>query len=393
MVFAGCAGPHEKMQQEAQARWEGMRAKVKVRLASEQFEQGRVAEALGQLNEAIRLDQESPGAAILLAKIQLAKGQLATARETLDEAERAWDATAEIPYLRGVLEERAGRSQEAFEAYREAFEAEPDNSDYFVAVCESMLALGMVRQTIAWLDVQEEAHGHTGAFHVLMGRALRLDGRPAEAAAAYEAAVETGAMDDEIREARALCLMWAERYAEAAELLRPLLARVARESRPSLQLALCRCLLESGDIGQAGERLALLSRSAPDSVPLRQLMARAAWARDDGPAALRHARRAAAIEGAGADVHLMVAVFAYRLGQDELAYDVVQKVLSAEPTNPLGVRLRRELNRRRSAGAQTPEREAAGASNVSRDPVAAAPIALPIGVNSEGANKVALTKR
>ena len=342
-ILSGCVAPSRTANDEAQARWNAMRAQVKLRLAQDQFDAGDINAALGPLNEAVRLNPRAAGAEILLAKIQLARGELGAARSTLAQVYRRGKPPAEVMYLRGVLEERAGNSENAFEAYRAALDADPQDLHYVVAVAETMLTLGFPDSVVRWLDQLEESHGDSATVHALRGQAFRAARRYDEAAQAYETAHDFDPGDASLVEARGLCLFWAGRYGAAAETLMNVLEDEPVEVRPSLQLALARCWLEMGDATRAWERLALLAQEIPDSGPLWALMAQAAWAEGNGEAALDNARRAVELEPTNLQSKLLLAALAYRLGKTQVARQAIRPVLEAEPTHALAVRLHEAL--------------------------------------------------
>src|SRR5438045_99674 len=75
---------HAKPQAAAKARWDDVRAGVKLQLAESQFRSGRVTEALRTINEAVELEPANAGVFLLLARIRLEQGQLGAARQAAD---------------------------------------------------------------------------------------------------------------------------------------------------------------------------------------------------------------------------------------------------------------------------------------------------------------------
>lgn len=343
LVLSGCMAPSRTANDAAHARWNAMRAQVKLRLAQDQFDAGDINASLGPLSEAARLDPHAVGAEILLAKIQLARGELGAARSTLAQAHHQGKSTAETLYLQGVLEERAGKSERAFEAYRAALDADPHEFHYVVAVAETILALGFPDPVVRWLDRFEESHGHSATFHALRGQAFRGARRYDEAAQAYETAHDFDPDDASLVEARALCLFWDGQYGAAAETLVNVLEDEPVDVRPSLQLALARCRLETGDATRAWERLALLAQEIPDSGPLWALMAQAAWEEGNGEVALDNARRAVELEPTNSQSKLLLAALAFRQGKTQVARQAIRPVLEVDPTNALALRLHEAL--------------------------------------------------
>src|SRR5262245_54432002 len=72
---------HEKPQAAAKARWDDVRAGVKLQLAESQFRSGHVTDALRTIDEAVELEPANAGVFLLLARIRLEQGQLGAARQ------------------------------------------------------------------------------------------------------------------------------------------------------------------------------------------------------------------------------------------------------------------------------------------------------------------------
>lgn len=151
--LAGCHTPPRSQQKlQAQQRWNRLRSRMKVRLATEQLESGRVGEAVVTLQEAIRLHPDAPALYRLLARCRLEQDDPRAAENALDHARDLGDRSADLAYTRGLIAEYQWRQDEALEHYTRAAAIDPNKVDYVVAVAESRAALGEFQEARKLLD-------------------------------------------------------------------------------------------------------------------------------------------------------------------------------------------------------------------------------------------------
>ncbi|HOW72005.1 MAG TPA: hypothetical protein PKY77_15505, partial [Phycisphaerae bacterium] len=108
------------IKKEAQGRWERVRGQVKLQLAQEHLQAGRILDAERQLKEALALDSSSGDVHILAARLNLERGELAGARSSLNTAIQLSGSSAETEHLLGVIAEWTDDAQGALEHYRRA---------------------------------------------------------------------------------------------------------------------------------------------------------------------------------------------------------------------------------------------------------------------------------
>lgn len=216
--------------QEAQERWSDVRAGVKLRLAQQLFDAQNYGEARERLREAMALTRTEPGAFILLAKLELLEGRLASAREAIDIARAMPEATSEADYVAGIIAERSERLDDALCHYEDAAAKQPMDSEYLLAVAEMLVALN--RPAEALLLVQSrlaDFDQHVG-LHVCAAETARVLGLYNEAAQAYSDAARIAGDAPLLLEYAGMALFDAGRYEEATTILKPLVdASIARE--------------------------------------------------------------------------------------------------------------------------------------------------------------------
>lgn len=153
------------------------------RRGQERLEQGKVAEAAGDLALARALD---PGNAALGAMAEEARRRAAAHRA----AER---------YERGLAAEVLGQMGTALAAFREALEADPRHVRAAAAGARAALALGDVEGARALADAAVRAGPRAAVAHEALGLVLEARGERREARRALERALE---LDPKLEAAR-----------------------------------------------------------------------------------------------------------------------------------------------------------------------------------------------
>jgi tetratricopeptide (TPR) repeat protein len=250
-LVGGCAAlfpknPHK----EGAERWGRVRGRIKLQLAKDQFEAGRIREAEVQLKEAVGLDPKSPDAQILLAKLNLEKGELIAAKAALDAAIQLNGTSAEIDYLHGVIAQRYGDLDAALAYYREASDRAPESAAYVAAQAETLAALGRLTEALELIDARQRDFERNATLRALAGNIHTLLGQYEEASDAYREAAGLAKDDVQLQLQLGVSLARAGRYQEAIAVLAPALAQ--KPDTPwSARLALGRAYLGRSDVSAA----------------------------------------------------------------------------------------------------------------------------------------------
>jgi len=239
------------------------------RLGTQEFQLGRGDRGRGLLERAVRLAPADPVGHQLLGELQLKLGEFAAARATLDTGRRLAAAAAG-----------------------------PVPGSYHANLAEALRGLGQGEEALRVLAEGLRQGGD--ALELEMARGVVLDdlGRPAEAAAAFRAALARQPRDAGARfNLGAALLQLREPEAAAAEFRRAL------EGQPTHPLALGllgQMALERGDLAEAGRYLEPLFEAQPGQPEARTLVAwwrlrsgMAAAARGEPAEAERHYRAGA----------------------------------------------------------------------------------------------------
>ena len=132
-------------------------------LLKQLVEQGASDQARALLRDGIKLDPLQLSWSMALARLELGKGDVAAARQVLDQALPQAAANADFQSLAGAVAQRQGRPGEAADFYRTALRLKPTDGRSWVG-----LALAL------------EAEGHQPEASEAFRRALTCEGLPPE---------------------------------------------------------------------------------------------------------------------------------------------------------------------------------------------------------------------
>lgn len=327
LTVAGCQATQRQARQSATGRWNAVRAAVKARLAADQLAAGNVADAAGELADAVRLDPGVAQVVPLQARVHLARGQTRQAQRFLERAAAEGRGGAEVEYLLGVVWQQRQQWETAREHFERASRQDPEQVAYFVAVVEALLQLGQAPQALAWLESGQERFGWTAAYQAARAECCEQLGDWATAATAWCRVLGAGPEDVGLRERAGLALYRAGRFDEAVPILSGLVSAPPPEDGQAaaggradvLRLALADCLLETGrDEAARGVVSELLRKDEHNALAWR-LLARILAAQGQYQRAHGAAEKALALDRDDRRALELAAALAYRSGNRDRA--------------------------------------------------------------------------
>jgi tetratricopeptide (TPR) repeat protein len=335
----GCEAPQREAREQATQRWNIARAEVKARLAADQFEAGNVRAAESELAEACRLAPNHPEFVPLRAKVLLAEGQTAAARDLLEGTQAAGKTQAEIDYYLGVVWQQQQRWEEALTAYRRACGLDPDEVGYLVAATQARLQLGRATEALQTLTAAAERFGWTAAYQAALAECHEQLGDWPAASALWQRVAGAPGAPTLLRERLAVALFRAGRYADAVAELRFVLEDAANPAPEPLRRLLIESYVQTGQCAAAREQAQVLVQRTPNDVRSHALLARTLSLAGDEPGALRAIRRALALnENDLASLELGIAL-AWRAGEQADASVLATRLLALDDQNPVAQRV------------------------------------------------------
>ncbi len=224
VTLVGCqTSSVEDHRVEAEKQWAGLRGQYRFQMATESIRSGHLNQAISALSDAIQFEPDNAVYRRTLGQCYLETGKLHSAEAELDAAEQQGDLSADLAFLRGVLDERRGDVASAIEQYREALHRDGTNRAYFQPLVETLVASGRVAEAAAMLDEHVESFDHHPDLLILRGRVRCITGEFELAVRDFEQTESRVATSAVLTEAYARALVKIGRDREALERLQPYL--------------------------------------------------------------------------------------------------------------------------------------------------------------------------
>jgi tetratricopeptide (TPR) repeat protein len=249
MPLLGCATqPTHK--EAATSRWIDARAGVFAQLATDQLDNGQLAEAKDAVEKGLAVNTDRADLWLLSARISIEQDDLTAAKQALEACEvskASEDERAKMHHLKGVVAERWNKTTEAADHYLAAANLVPSDATFLVAASEALVGDGRPEEAATMLSQAVASFQGNAAVFDAYGQVLSLLNRHVEAADAFHAASVFAPEDVDLRERRALSLLAANQPAAAATALERLVVQPDAAERPSLRVALGQARLLTGD--------------------------------------------------------------------------------------------------------------------------------------------------
>lgn len=319
-------------------RWNDVRARLKAQLAADSLAKGRLDAAERHVAEAIGLSPDDPSAHVLRAKILLERGQTAAAAEALDRAVERGGDDAQIDYLYGLIAQRYGHFDVALAWYQRAFERDPHQAHYVVAMAEMLVAADRASEALElvrarWTDFEDNV-----AIRALAGDIYIMLGRYEEAAQAYRVAVQASPNDPHLAVRLGTCLARSGSHLEAREVLSAAVEKM--DPVPgSVLIELGRCHLAMNELIEARAAFRGATEINPDQPRGWSWLARTAIEADDLLTARRAAAQAARLAPDSTEYAMLLGYVCWRQQDHSQAIRALEGVVRRAPDEALAWRL------------------------------------------------------
>ncbi len=334
-MLCACASiPQSEQKIKAERDWNAVRAKVKFRLASQQFESGLVAESTQTVLETLALDPTFAEGYVLLARAYLEQGRPGSAAQVIESARRADVRSVDLLYTEGVILEQREQFEEALAKFGEARAIQPDDVDSLMAQAECLVSLGRPREALALLRQHQTRLDDDGSVAALTAHVALLAGEPEEASARYAEALHVAADHPRMAEEFGLLLVRLRRYDEAVAVLKPLAEKAANDAADvAVQRGLAGAYLGLGDARSAKPILDDLVKRCPEDAAIHLMLSKAAVTLGDMAGASRAVQAAERLVPANPEVLMVRAVIDCRRGDYAAATSRIDTVLASNPAD------------------------------------------------------------
>ncbi len=346
LLVAGCIEPVSVVRENASRNWANMRGGLVYELANDAYQKGALQSARAELLRLLENQPDHADGRILLARVYIETNELTQAAKLLEDERFTVRPDSRASYLRGLIAELQSEYGLAAKHYRLAAELRPQQSHYWSAAIESMIAAGDVQGASALMSQAEDLK-YRGPHWLALNAEVALAAGNEELAADFYRRGMDWSLAEESSEAKWMAMELSRiyrkqhRYADAANVLQSVLANTPDEKLGPLLESLAMCRLAIGQLNEAASLLDRVEVTSEKSISLRlELARRFADAGKLDEAALQ-VDKALTIDPAHQDALMLAAFTACQTDRIKHKEAALAKWEAAYPDDPLIDRIRR----------------------------------------------------
>ena len=259
-MLGGCGAGHGKytsaFKEQAENRMAQVKAGTSWDMSQQQYRSGDLKKSLENVDKSIALNPGVAKSHLLRGKVLIELGRLDSAMGAFDQVLALDAGHGGAQYYRGIIFERYSRSQEAFEAYSLATQAEPENAQYALACAETLISLGELDEAELVLGTSG-SFAHNAGIRQTLGHIARVRGDNETAVKLFHDAYLLAPDDNGLLEDLARAEMDAGMFGQADRSLARLLKMKDMDARRDLERLRVKCLVQ---LNQPVEARSILRR-------------------------------------------------------------------------------------------------------------------------------------
>ena len=339
--LAGCStGQHGRNVEEANKRISTQRANIMLPLAIEQFETGDLDEALRTTSEALHNDPENAAFHIIAGRIAMEQGKLERGLHLLDRAVELSPGLPDAHYYRGIVFQRWQRNDEARQCYQRAYDLEPDQPAYLLAVAEMLVASDLADEALQMIESKLIYFEYKAGLNAAVG-GLYMMRRDFSKAIEYLYEAHMLEPDDaRMLEQLAMAELVAGQASQAVRHLEQLMGDPVNSHRNDLRRTLASAYLRSGRIGDSREIYKRMTRKDPSDVESWISLGEIAWRGGDIAGTLVAANQVMNYVPQRPVGYLLAGLVWQKRNQHDRALTFFEKAYAAAPDNDMVVLLK-----------------------------------------------------
>ncbi len=344
VLVAGTVGcgmsNHEKHMNAANNRWRAMRSTLILQMAQQQFEAGDLEQAEKSLAEAIKVDAANAQLYTLAGRVAVERGQLERGYHRFKMAIELDEQHAQAHYFQGIVMQRWAQHDAALIFYRRAYEIEPDNAGYLLAMSEMLVVLDRVDEAMSLLTEKMAYFDMNAGVRVAIGELYLMRKQYGRAVKYFQQAVLIRPDDRQIQEQLALTLLKAGKVRQAVRRLEQLSQDSGVVDRKSLSRALAEAYVEAGRPDDGKAIYIKLTRANPMDAEAWLKLGELALSEHDTAGAMLAANRVKKLAPERHDAYVLAALVFSKQGQIEHALENLDHAAELASDDPVPVLLR-----------------------------------------------------
>ena len=265
-LLLGCQDTLVEEKVDAKNRWLELRSSMMLDMAQQQFNTGDLTQARKTVRNGLSIDPTNPYLHVLAGRIALERSKLERAYHLFNAALDLQPKNAEACYYQGLVMQRWQRYDGSLEFYRKAYDFEPDNPAYLLAVSELLVELDGVDDAIRLLEDKRQYFDQNAGIRAAIGHLYYMKGQPAVAADYFHQASLLDPDSTKLQEGLAFSLAAAGKHDQAIEVFTRILKDPDNKGRADIKRALASAYLKTDHSKEAHAVLIELARGPKGDV-------------------------------------------------------------------------------------------------------------------------------
>ena len=290
-LLLGCQDTLTEEKADAKNRWLELRSSMMLNMAEQQFRAGDLTQAEKSIKDGLSIDSTHPGLHVLAGRIELERGKLERAYHLFNASIELSPDDPEAYYYQGLVMQRWQRYESSLEFYQQAYDHEPDNASFLLAVGEALVEMDRVDDAISLLESKRQYFDQSAGVRAAIGHLHLMKGQPAKAAEYFQQASLLDPDDTKLKQELAISLAASGNHAEATEIFEQLLKDPDNKERTDLKRELVDAYIHTNQIKEASAILLELARSPKGDVADWIKLGEMCYQQDDMGGALQAASK------------------------------------------------------------------------------------------------------
>jgi tetratricopeptide (TPR) repeat protein len=329
----GCQDTLVEEKADAKSRWLELRSSMMLDMAKQQFAAGDLTQATKTVKDAMAIDRTSPDLHVLAARIEMERGKLERGFHLLNAAITLEPENAEACYYQGLVLQRWKRHEGSLEFYRKAYQYEPDNPAYLLAIAETLVELDKVDDAIALLESKREYFDQNAGVRAAIGHLYTMKGQHDVAAGYFHQASLLDPDNTRLQEELASSLAASGENGRAIAVFEKILKDPKNKDRVDLKRTLASAYQREGQTKQAHSLLIELARGPQGEVSDWVKLGELSFQEDDLGGALQSASRVMKLAPNRHEGYLLAGMVWQRRGNLNNALKMFDRAAKAAPTS------------------------------------------------------------
>jgi tetratricopeptide (TPR) repeat protein len=339
-LLLGCQDTLVEEKADAKNRWFELRSSMMLDMAKQQFNTGDLTQAQKSVKDGLSIDPTHPGLHVLAGRIALERGKLERAYHLFNASIELAPADPEPYYYQGLVMQRWQRYDSSLEFYEKAYDREPDNPSFLLAVSEALVEMDRIDDAVTLLESKRQYFDQNAGVRATIGHLYILKGQPAKAVEYFHQASLLDPEETKIQQELALSLAASNRHAEAVEVFEKLLKDPDNKDRDDIKRELVAAYLHTENIKDARVLLQDLARGPRGDVSDWIKLGELCYQQDDMGSALQAASKVMNLSPDRHEGYLLAGMVWHRRNNLNNALDMFDRAAQAAPssTEPLILR-------------------------------------------------------